>query len=86
MAEHNESIIQSDHDLLIVLNTKLDYMMLSLSGKAEQREVSELRERVKTLESDSQTAKGNWKLMTGAWLAVTALLEIGLHVAKVFGH
>lgn len=41
---------QSDHDLLIVLSTKLDFLIAALSGKADQHEVAELRDKIHEIE------------------------------------
>ena len=72
--------MEFERDLLVRLDQKLDFVLSSLERKADSRDVADLSLRVKSLEKDSTTMKGNWKFVVGVVVALQAAGEFFLHV------
>jgi hypothetical protein len=76
----------SDHDMLIRLDTKIDFLLSALSGKADQRDVTELRAEVASLKAELADVRAEgekqkefrWKLLgmaSGVAGVVTVVLK-----------
>jgi hypothetical protein len=86
MADRDSSpnFTPSDHDMLIRLDTKIDFLLAALSGKADQRDVTELRDKVQEQEGeikelkDAQTKFDEFRWRSIGWAAGAGTAAAGL--------
>jgi hypothetical protein len=74
---------QSDHDLLIRIAERLESLVMSMgklegamTGKADQRDVAELRERIHELEKQSAKQDSRWWRLVGVATGVAGVVSI----------
>jgi len=92
------NFIQSDHDLLIQIAVKIESLIASMnkleqsmSGKADQREVAELRDKVHELEAqvEQQVERqaSRWGQLVGIAIGAGSVGSVASFVLKIlFGH